>query len=270
MRIVVLTTRQPNQVALVTKLRRVCDVVGVVASSNATSRPPAYAPRPLLNRIAGRTVGRPFMAAWFEVLRRYEQRYAADFSADRPVVEVDDVNEAASVELLRSTNADLAVVSGTNLVKGEVTRAMANRGGLVNLHTGISPFVKGAPNCTNWCLAKGWFQLIGNTVMWLDLGIDSGAIIATERTPLEGMEDLAELHWKVMEHAHDLLVRSVALLAAGRPVPRVPQESIGPGVTFYSRQWRATEMLRARMNFARRYAAGIAAARDEELKLVEI
>jgi len=39
-----------------------------------------------------------------------------------------------------------------------------------------------------WCLAKNWLHLIGNTVMWIDPGIDSGDLLSTERTPLDGMK----------------------------------------------------------------------------------
>jgi methionyl-tRNA formyltransferase len=270
MRVVVLTTRQPNQVGLVAKLGQVCDVVGVVSSSNAPSRPSPRAVRPLVNRVAGRTVGRPLVGAWFDMLRRYEQQYPNGFTHNGPVVEVEDVNNPAAVDLLRSANADLAVVSGTNLVRAEILSAMADRSGVVNLHTGISPFVKGAPNCTNWCLTKQWFHYIGNTVMWLDPGIDSGPIIATERTPLDGKEDLAELHWKVMEHGQCLYVRSVGLLAQGRVVPRVRQDTLGTGATFYSRAWGTGAMLRARWNFARAYSEGVAAARNVEVPLVQL
>jgi len=49
--------------------------------------------------------------------------------------------------------------------------------------------------------------VIGNTTMWLDLGIDTGAVIAviaTERTALTGSESLKVRHLKVMDPGHDL------------------------------------------------------------------
>jgi methionyl-tRNA formyltransferase len=42
--------------------------------------------------------------------------------------------------------------------------------------------------------------MIGSTVMLLDDGIDSGNIIASARTPLNGRESLLELHIKVIDH----------------------------------------------------------------------
>jgi Formyl transferase len=183
--------------------------------------------------VAARTVGRAFIEAWSRMLARYVREW--DDFPDLPRIEVADVNDPPVLGAVQELAPDLVAVSGTNLVGSAVIEASARGGGIVNLHTGISPQVKGGPNCTNWCLARGWFDLIGNTVMWLDAGIDSGNLIATERTRLTGDEDLAELHWKVMEHAHGLYARAIGAIGAGRPVPDVPQDEVGRGPTFRSR-----------------------------------
>lgn len=252
-----LTTRQPNQVALVHKLTPVCDLRGVVVSENVPRRPSTGGARRALNRLGGRTVGAPLAAAWSEMLGHYAERWPK--LPRVPVTEVTNVNDAGTLAQLRELDAELAVVSGTNLVGPEIIRLMSSRAGIVNLHTGISPYVKGGPNCTNWCLARGWFHLIGSTVMWLAPGIDDGDLIATERTPLTGVESLAGLHWSVMEHAHDLYVRSVGRIVDGKAVPGVPQAEIGEGRTFYTAQWTPREMLRARLNFRRSYRIDVSA-----------
>lgn len=260
-RALILTTLQPNQVALVEKLRRECDVVGVVSSSNlpvgASRRRPA---RRLVNAVASRTVGRPFVEAWWALQAHYAERHGRDFSGSAPVIEVPNVNDSATVTAIHELRPDLVIVSGTNIVRSPIISAMRESIGIVNLHTGISPYVKGGPNCTNWCLAKRWFDLIGNTIMWLDEGVDSGALIATERTPLTGDESLKELHVRVMDHAHDLYARAIRALTAGRTVPRVPQDAIGSGETFHNAQWTALQMWRARSNFRTHYHSGIRSA----------
>jgi methionyl-tRNA formyltransferase len=259
MRVLVLTNRQPNQAALVRKLTQCCEVVGVVLSANMPGRPPRRRARLWANRIAARTAGAPLTDAWAAMLARYEREHGGFPLV--PQIEVANVNDALTLGAISDLAPDLVAVSGTNLVGRPVIEASARGRGIVNLHTGISPQVKGGPNCTNWCLARGWFHLIGNTVMWLDPGIDSGNLIATERTPLAGDEDLVELHWKVMQHAHDLYVRAISAIAADRPVPDVPQHEIGTGSTFRNADWTALEMLRARRNFARRYAQKVASSK---------
>jgi methionyl-tRNA formyltransferase len=108
--------------------------------------------------------------------------------------------------------------------------------GILNLHTGLSPYIKGGPNCTNWCIATGQFHLVGNTVMWIDEGIDSGNIFATEFTDFTGTDDLNAIHVKVMDHAHDLVVRSLESISKGSRTS-VKQSEIAKGVTYYTRDW---------------------------------
>jgi methionyl-tRNA formyltransferase len=251
MRLLLLCNEQPNQAALAHKLAGVSELVGLVVSANVPRAPARRRARRFANRAASATVGRPFRDAWFSMLARYASEYG-DFP-DVPRTEVANVNDSATLAAVESLRPDLIAVSGTNIVAQALIEAAARHGAVMNLHTGISPYVKGGPNCTNWCLARCWFDLIGNTVMWLDAGIDSGNVIATERTPLDGAEDLPELHWKVMEHAQDLYARAVGAHADGRRLPNVPQDEIGTGPTFLNAEWSGAEMLRARWNFSRHY-----------------
>jgi methionyl-tRNA formyltransferase len=253
MRAVVLTNPQGNQNALVSKLARRVEIAAVVHSRNIPKKKPRMSKRyrALVNRIAVRVWGVELLNAWNEMLGRYEAEYERFRSA--PVHTVDSVNDETTIRIVEESKPDIVIVSGTNIVGRRLIQLSKDHGGIVNLHTGISPYVKGGPNCTNWCLSKGWFHLIGNTVMWLDPGVDSGEIIGTERTPLDGSESLAELHWKVMEHAHDMYVNSIAWLGAGAPLPRVTQSEIGKGVEFKSADWTGKEARQAVRNFRNGY-----------------
>ncbi|HEX2025918.1 MAG TPA: formyltransferase family protein, partial [Actinomycetota bacterium] len=176
---------------------------------------------------------------------------------------VPNVNDAPTLAALDRWDTDLVLVSGTTIVGEPVLRSAARRRGALNLHTGISPYVKGGPNCTNWCLARRTFHLVGNTVMWIDPGVDSGNLVLTERTSLDGSEGLVDLHWKVMEHAHDLYRRAVEAIVAGRTVPNVPQSEVGSGPTFRNADWTPVEMARAVRNFRRHYRPAFASGRVE-------
>ena len=253
MKVVILTTEQGNQVALCNKLAECCEVVGIVLSGNVPRRKKPFRHRAagFASRASVRLLGRAFLDAWNQLQQKYAERYPA--LPDVPTVRVNNVNDAATIEMLRQQQPDLIVVSGTNLVNRQTMESAPEQARFINLHTGISPFVKGGPNCSNWCLAERSFHLIGNTIMWLDLGIDSGNIITTEQTKLSGNESLFELHWKVMEHAHDLYCRVVSLLAKGQQLPSVPQERIGPGKTFYGVEWNGLTARRALRNFKVHY-----------------
>lgn len=275
MRIVILTNNQANQIALCNRIAEKCEISAIVFSKNIPKKSPGLFKKARfgLNRIAGRTIGREFVNLWFKML----EKYAAQ-NSDLPDVEVanvENVNDSGTLRIIEKHEPDLVVVSGTNLVGRKIIEASQKRRGIVNLHTGISPYVKGGPNCTNWCLAKNWFHLIGSTVMWLDPGIDSGDIIATEQTPLDGSESLFDLHWKVMEHAGDLYVRTLLKIAGNEKIFSIPQNQVGEGTTFYTADWNAKAMWQASKNFKKNYAnyfyeAGKRAAKTKEINLFPI
>ncbi len=127
------------------------------------------------------------------------------------------------------------VVSGTRLIKEEIINLGVP---ILNLHTGLSPYVNGGPNCTNWCLSLGTYHKIGNTTMWLDVGIDSGNIINTSPVEFTGSESLQVIHKKVMESAHELYLSTLKLLSSGVKTSGVKQKDIRvESKTFYTRQW---------------------------------
>lgn len=255
MRVVMLTNQQENQVALANKMSEQCEIAAVVVSKNIPRRKPDLWKRfrLLTNAVAARTVGRPFVDAWFELMAEYRVRYP--HLPSTKVIEVSNVNDQATVAEIEDCAPDLVLVSGTNLVGRRVIEAAQRYGSILNLHTGISPYVRGGPNCTNWCLAKGWYHLIGNTIMWLDIGIDTGNIIVTERTPLDGSETLFDLHWKVMEHAHLVYTGTIERMRAGKTLPNVRQSEIDPGAHFNSTDWTVFQIRHALHNYGNHYRA---------------
>ena len=146
--------------------------------------------------------------------------------------------------------------------------------GTMNLHTGLSPYVRGGPNCTNWCLATGRPWLIGNTTMWIDEGIDSGDLITTECTPLNGSEGLRDLHRKVMDHAHDLVLRAMstsdALDRQGHPQTEIRES----GDLYLTRDWTPLRAFLAlchhRLGYRRAFMRGTVKRERAELETIEL
>jgi folate-dependent phosphoribosylglycinamide formyltransferase PurN len=200
--------------------------------------------RKIIRSLTSLTVARGLRAAWMKMLDRYDREYPAWPAV--PLSIHQSANDEKLARIIEREKPDLVLVSGTDLLTKDTLDRFATK--VMNLHTGISPYIRGAPNCTNWALALGEFDLIGNTVMWIDRGIDTGAIVTTERTPLTGRETLTELHAKVMEHAHDLYTRAVYAFVGGRELPAIPQVSIAKGRLFLTRDWNSAAMLRAVFN----------------------
>ena len=195
-----------------------------------------------------------FRRTWLKMLNYYDFQFK--YFPITPKLIVEDINNIAVINLVKKIKPDLVVVSGTNLLSPDLINEIHSHGKVMNLHTGISPYVKGGPNCTNWCLFLREFYLIGNTIMWLDRGIDSGNIIATERTPLMGNETLIELHIKVMEHAHSLYIRSIEMFFKDKKLPNVSQNDFIINRLFLSKHWGLYQMVIAIFNYYIYYFEG--------------
>jgi folate-dependent phosphoribosylglycinamide formyltransferase PurN len=85
-----------------------------------------------------------------------------------------------SIALMHSTEPDLGVIYGTNIVKESVFKIP--RQGSINLHQGLAPYYRGGPPVF-WELYNGESE-IGLTVHYVETKVDSGAIILQDTVPL--------------------------------------------------------------------------------------
>ena len=267
MKIVLWIGNEANQKALANKIHDKFPLAAIVTETKNRKNSIALQKLParLIEKIFLRKIG----DAWFNMLRYYRQRYP-DFPPV-PLLNVENINDDEVFEFTKACNPDLVIVSGTRMIK-EKLLSIRPRIGILNLHTGLSPYIKGGPNCTNWCIATGQFHLVGNTVMWIDKGIDSGNIITTEFTSFTGNETFNEVHIKVMEHAHDLYLRSIEYLNSGRHNSR-PQKEFGQGKTYYTRQWglkQKFQLVKQLPNFKQSVLSGEMEQKRAEIKTVPL
>jgi methionyl-tRNA formyltransferase len=245
MKIILWIGNEPNQKALANKLHEVFPITAIVtetrqSKSNLTIR---LIIEKVVEKIFLSSIGK----AWWGMLKNYEEKYPKYPNTE--ILEVENINSETAYDFTNKYKPDLILVSGTRLVK-EKMLAINPSIGILNLHTGLSPFVKGGPNCTNWCIANKDFHLIGNTIMWIDKGIDTGNILTTEFLSFNGNENLSELHIKVMEHAHSLYINAVKFLNKGKK-QSVKQSDIANGITFYTKQWTLKQKINLVKNFPR-------------------
>lgn len=189
-------------------------------------------------------------AAWTKLQEHYRRQFP-DWP-EKPMLLTDSINNNDAFAFTQQLQPDLVIVSGTSLVKEPMVSFPLSTG-IVNLHTGLSPYVKGGPNCTNWCIANNEWGLIGNTIMWLSAGIDSGNIITSERTDVSREIDLPAIHLKVMEHAHDLYIRAIDyIINTEPPYQSVPQSALGKGNLYLTKMWTADRKKQLLRNLKRR------------------
>ncbi|HEX5003482.1 MAG TPA: formyltransferase family protein [Bacteroidia bacterium] len=242
MRVVFWCGNEPNQYALAHKLNKSIGLSGIVSETRpAPPAPSAFA-------VAGKILERIVLPSIGNAWRNMKQFYARQYPAfpEVPVVDVSSINSDTAYTFTTNLQPDLIIVSGTGLVRKRMLSLPVSIG-ILNLHTGLSPYVKGGPNCTNWCIAEGRPYLIGNTVMWIDEGIDSGNIFTTAFTPFTGHESLNAIHVNVMEHAHSLVLHAVQHIAKGNR-QSVPQKQIAEGTTYYTREWNFIKKIKLKRN----------------------
>jgi len=168
----------------------------------------------------------------------------------KPTCVVQNINDDAVISLVRSERPDLVMVSGTNLLKSSLITEIKIHGEIINLHTGLSPYVNGGPNCTNWCLYKRDIELIGVTVMFLNEGIDTGDVIASKAISIKTVRTPLQLHLEIMNQAHELLAQTIKLLISGVKLEsKVQKDFEVKSVTYFRRDWSFWKAIIAYLNF---------------------
>ncbi len=99
--------------------------------------------------------------------------------------------------------------------------------GAFNVHPSLLPSYRGATPIQS-ALREGATQT-GVTIMLMDAGMDTGAVVLQEPVPIASGETYGELHDRLAEAGAALLRRAIALARSGR-IPREPQSG-EPSVT---------------------------------------
>jgi methionyl-tRNA formyltransferase len=249
-RIVIWCGTAPNQKALVNKMAALYNVVGLVIDEHKTSgkrKSIVSVLKSIIDRIRFNSI----YGAWKKLMGFYNKEFPN--WPEMPVLKVPNINGNEVYAFTIENKPDLIIVSGTALVK-EPLVSMPVSIGIINLHTGLSPYVKGGPNCTNWCIANNEWFFVGNTIMWLNAGIDSGNIITTEQREITSASSLYEAHYMVMEHAHDLYIRAVRYLLSSKKdsYNSVAQKDIDKGKLYLTKMWTPAQRKRLLLNWRKR------------------
>lgn len=258
MKITVLCGDAPNQIAFTNLLHQEFRIENIIVWSPNKYKVNIIEVKKILLGLASY----PYRSAWFGMLSHFNKSYG-DFPFE-PLLITSDINSqdvANQIECLENT---LIVVSGTNLLGSALLNLVPKSSKIINLHTGISPYVKGGPNCTNWCLANNQLARIGNTVMWINTGIDSGNLITTEQVELADIGSLLELHIRVMQHAHSLYIRAIRRILSGQVVPSIPQENIDEGKLYLTRDWTLRMRIKGLINYWIRFKVRKDASKAQE------
>jgi methionyl-tRNA formyltransferase len=137
------------------------------------------------------------------------------------VFQPEKIGAASSVAQLKYLQPELIVVAAYGQILPRSILELASRGCL-NLHASLLPKYRGASPIQS-AIAAGEKQS-GMTIMWMDEGLDTGDILLQEAVTLRRHETAQSLHDRLAQQGADLLMKALALMAAGK-APRQPQDA---------------------------------------------
>lgn len=176
--------------------------------------------------------------------RKVEATAVAGLAAARGLAcrQPDDVHDPVLLASLAALRPDLLVVVAFGVILRRPLLELAPQGS-VNVHFSLLPELRGAAP-VEWAVVRGLAET-GVTTMFMNEQVDAGEIILTARTPIGPDETAGELRGRLSALGAELLVRTAALITAGGPVPRMPQDA--------SRATRAPRLTaeRARIDWSR-------------------
>jgi len=245
-RLLLLTSSMPNQIALINKIFEIKKDFSLIVERKYDNYQKTLYEKFCLVILSLLSIF-IFKKTWNKVQKQYKDKYPCP--PIEPKLDIFDINSQVVVDEINKLKPELVVVSGTSLLHINIIKEIQKYGKILNLHTGISPYVKGGPNCTNWCLYNREFAYIGNTILWLDAGIDSGNIALSEQVVLNGSESFFELHLKVIEHGHNLYLRAIKAFLNDNILPSISQNSINNGRLYLTKEWTPYKILIAYINF---------------------
>ncbi len=120
--------------------------------------------------------------------------------------------------------ADAGIVAAYGRILPEWMLA-APKFGCINVHSSLLPKYRGAAPI-NWAIACGEAET-GVTIMQMDAGLDTGAMLLQGRTVIGEKETAAELTPRLSVLGADLLVETLAKLESGelKPIPQNDAEA---------------------------------------------
>ncbi len=139
-----------------------------------------------------------------------------------PVHQPVTLRDETVLRALRDHGADLMVVAAYGLILPPEALG-ATPLGAVNIHASLLPRWRGAAPIQRAILTGD--RETGITLMQMDEGLDTGAILAQRAIPIGEHETAGELHDRLARLGAELLLEALPALAEGRLPPRPQDES---------------------------------------------
>jgi len=140
-----------------------------------------------------------------------------------PVIKPSTLKSAPEVERVRALRPDALVVAAYGLLLPQGLLDAGRRGAL-NIHASLLPRWRGAAPIQRAILAGD--AETGVSIMQMEAGLDTGAVLLQKRIPIGAQDDAGTLHDKLAVLGADAIVEALAAIDADRLRP-TPQPASG-------------------------------------------
>ena len=139
-----------------------------------------------------------------------------------PVFQPPRVREPAFVDQLRTIDPEVIVVAAYGQILPKEILTLPKYG-CINIHASLLPLYRGAAPI-NWAIIRGEART-GITIMRMDVGMDTGAILLQESIPIDPADTAGTMTGKLAVVGARLIVAALPLIAEGKLQPVAQDES---------------------------------------------
>ena len=134
-------------------------------------------------------------------------------------IDVDNLNDDGAIAKIRALKPKAVFVASTGMLRRPLLEACACP--VVNYHSGVNPAYRGI-NGGYFALANGEPENFGVTLHLVDLGVDTGPILATNRIETAANDNIQTYMTLMAAKSQDLVVDTMARVLAGEAKPLPP------------------------------------------------
>ncbi|PXW77714.1 formyl transferase-like protein [Blastomonas natatoria] len=240
MKIALLTHRRATRCAVIASALAERGIRPDLIICEAQPQPPAAArlrqlilergPQALADKLLARLI-RPRAAASRDEAQAERPPDAPSYAAqhDIPLLDLPDLNSAASLDRLKGEAIDLMVHAGAGILRAPLLAIP--RLSVLNAHMGVLPRYRGM-NVAEWAAWEN--GPLGATVHWIDPGIDTGRIIRVAPVDFQGIGSVAALRAAVDKAQIAALADLVAEMVASDHQPSAQAQSREDGRQYFT------------------------------------
>jgi methionyl-tRNA formyltransferase len=144
-------------------------------------------------------------------------------------IDVDNLNSDEAIAKIRLLRPQAVFVASTGILRKPLLDACGCP--VVNYHSGINPAYRGI-NGGYFALANNEPENFGVTLHLVDLGVDTGPVLATKRIPVADNDNMQTYMTLMAARSQELVVDTMARVLAGEASP-LPKSTL-PSNQYYA------------------------------------